>query len=64
MVGIQTDTGTKTVWRFLKILGIKPHDPVIPLLSIYSEQTKMERHMYLSVQTVKNILTAMQKTWV
>ena len=64
MVGIQTDTGTKTVWRFLNILGIKPHDPVIPLLSIYSEQTKMERHMYLSVQTVKNILTAMQKTWV
>ena len=34
----------KTVWRFLKKLGIKPpHDPAIPLLSIYSEETKIER---------------------
>ena len=34
----------KTVWRFLKKLGIKsPHDPEIPLLGIYSEETKTER---------------------
>ena len=34
----------KTVWRFLKKLGIKPpHDPAIPLLGIYPEETKTER---------------------
>ena len=34
----------KTVWRFLKKLGIKaPNDPAIPLLGIYSEETKIER---------------------
>ena len=34
----------KTVWRFLKKLGIKPpYDPAIPLLGIYPEETKMER---------------------
>ena len=35
----------KTVWRFLKKLGIKPpYDPTIPLLGIYPEETKIERH--------------------
>ena len=34
----------KTVWRFLKKLGIKlPYDPAIPLLGIYPEETKTER---------------------
>ena len=34
----------KTVWRFLKKLGIKPpYDPAIPLLGIYPEETKLER---------------------
>ena len=34
----------KTVWRFLKNLGIKPpYDPAIPLLDIYPEDTKIER---------------------
>ena len=34
----------KTVWRFLKRLGIKPpYDPVIPLLGIYPEETKIEK---------------------
>ena len=34
----------KMVWRFLKRLGIKPpYDPAIPLLSIYPEETKIER---------------------
>ena len=31
----------KTVWRFLKKLGIKPpYDPGIPLLGIYPEETR------------------------
>ena len=33
----------KTVWRFLKKLGIKPYEPAIPLLGIYPEETKIER---------------------
>ena len=34
----------KTVWRFLKKLGIKPpYDPAVPLLGIYPEETKMEK---------------------
>ena len=33
----------KTKWGFLKKLGIKlPHDPAIPLLGIYPEETKTE----------------------
>ena len=35
----------KMVWRFLKQLGIKPpYDPAIPLLGIYSEETKIEKY--------------------
>ena len=34
----------KAVWRFLKKLGIKPpYDPAIPLLGIYSEETKTKK---------------------
>ena len=34
----------KTVWRFLKKLGIKPtSDSAIPLLGIYPEETKIEK---------------------
>ena len=34
----------KTVWRFLKKLGIKPaYDPAIPLFGIYPEEMKIER---------------------
>ena len=34
----------KTVWRFLKKLGIKPpYDPAIPLLCIYTEEPKIEK---------------------
>ena len=33
----------KTIWRFLKKLGIKPpYDPAIPLLGIHPEETKIE----------------------
>ena len=35
----------KTVWRFLKKLGIKPPgDPAIPLLDIHAEKTKIEKY--------------------
>ena len=35
---------SKTVWRVLKKLGIKPlYDPAVPLLAIYREETKIER---------------------
>ena len=34
----------KTVWIFLKKLGIKtPYDPAIPLLSIHPEEVKTEK---------------------
>ena len=34
----------KTIWRFIKKLGIKPpYDPTIPFLSIYPEETKIEK---------------------
>ena len=34
----------KTVWRFLKQLGIElPNNPAIPLLGIYPEETRTER---------------------
>ena len=34
----------KMVWRFLKNLGIKAsYDPVIPLLGIYPEETRIEK---------------------
>ena len=34
----------KTIWRFLKKLGIKPpYDPAIPLLGIYPEKNKIKK---------------------
>ena len=34
----------RTVWRFLKKLEIElPYDPEIPLLGIYTEETRIER---------------------
>ena len=34
----------RMAWRFLKRLEIKlPYDPAIPLLGIYSEETKIEK---------------------
>ena len=47
LVGMQTSTATtlwRRVWRFLKNLGIElPYDPAIPLLGIYTEETRIER---------------------
>ena len=34
----------KTIWRFLKKLGITPpYDPAIPLLGIYPEEPKLKK---------------------
>ena len=39
----------RTMWRFLKKLGIElPYDPAIPLLGIYTEETRSERDTYCS----------------
>ena len=36
----------KTVWRFLRKLEIEPsYDPVMPLLSIHTEESRSERDM-------------------
>ena len=36
----------RTVWRFLKKLEIElPYDPAIPLLGIYTQETRIERDM-------------------
>ena len=41
----------KTIWKFLKKLGIKvPHDPTTPLLGIYLEKAIIEKdYLYPSV---------------
>ena len=37
----------RTVWRFLKKLQIElPYDPAIPLLGIYTEETRIERDTF------------------
>ena len=50
--GFLTLTPGKRVWRFLKKLGIKPpYTPAIPLLGIYSEETKMEKETCIPLFT-------------
>ena len=52
----------KTVWRFLKKLGIKPpYDPAIPLLGIYPEETKTEKDTYILFFIAA--LFTIAKTW-
>ena len=52
----------KMVWRFLKKLGIKPtHDSAIPLLSIYPEETKIEKDTCILLFIVALFTTA--RTW-
>ena len=44
MVGKLIQSLCRTVWRFLKKLGIKPpYDPAIPLLDIYPQETGVEK---------------------
>ena len=52
----------KTVWRFLKKLGIKPpYNPAIPLLGIYPEETKTEKDTCTPMITAALLTTA--RTW-
>ena len=52
----------KTVWRFLKKLGIKPlYDPAIPLLGIYPEETMVEKDTCIPLFTAALFTTA--RTW-
>ena len=52
----------KTVWRFFKKLGIKPpYDPEIPLLGIYSEETKTEKGTCIPLVIAALFATA--RTW-
>ena len=51
----------KMVWRFLKKLRIKPHDPAIPLLGIYPEETKIEKDTCIPLFTAA--LFTIARTW-
>ena len=52
----------KTVWRFLKHLGIKPpYDPAIPLLGINPEEIKVEKDACIPLFTAA--LFIITKTW-
>ena len=45
----------RTVWRFLKKLEIElPYDTAIPLLSVYTKETRIERHTNVHLSTVYN----------
>ena len=52
----------KTVWRFLKKLGIEPsYDPAIPLLVMYPEETKIEKDTCILLFT--EALFTIARTW-
>jgi len=52
----------KMVWRFLKKLEIKlPYDPAIPLLGMYSEETKIEKDTCIPLFTAA--LFTIARTW-
>ena len=52
----------KMVWRFLKKQEIKPkHDPTIPLLGIYPEETKIEKDT--CTPTFISALFTIARTW-
>ena len=52
----------KTVWSFLKKLGVKPpYDPAIPLLGMYPEETKAERDTCTPLFTAA--LFTIARTW-
>ena len=56
----------KMVWRFLKKLGIKPtYDPVIPLLGIYPEETKIEKYtcIPLFIAALFTIAATIVRAW-
>ena len=50
------------MWRFLKKLEIElPKDPAIPLLGMYTEETRIERDMCTPVFTAA--LFTIARTW-
>ena len=52
----------KTVWWFLKTLGIKsPYDPAIPLLGIHPEETRVEKDTCISLLIAA--LFTIARTW-
>ena len=52
----------KTIWKFLKKLGIKPpYDTAIPLLGIYTEETKIEKDTCIPLFIAT--LFAVARTW-
>ena len=52
----------KTIWRFLKKLGIKsPYDPAIPLLGIYPKEIKIEKYTCAPLLLVA--LFTISRTW-
>ena len=52
----------KTVWRFLKKLGIKlPYDPAIPLLGIHHEEIRTEKDTGIPIFIVA--LFKIARTW-
>ena len=52
----------RTVWRVLKNLEIElPYDPAIPLLSIQTEETRIERDTFTPMFTAALFTTA--RTW-
>ena len=52
----------KTVWVFLKELGLKPpYDPAIPLLAIYPEEIKIEKDTCIPLFTAA--LFTIARTW-
>ena len=53
----------KTVWRFLKRLGIKsPYDPEIPILGIYPEETTIQNDMYIPMFTAALLINTINRT--
>ena len=52
----------RTVWRFLKKLEIElPYNPVIPLLGIYTEETRIERDV-CTLMFIATLFT-IARTW-
>ena len=50
------------VWRFPKKLGIKPpYDPAIPLLGMYSEETRVEKDTCIPLFI--EVLFTIARTW-
>ena len=64
----------KTVWRFLKKLGIKPpYDPAIPLLGICPEEIKTGRHtrillfigaLFATARTWRQLVCPLTDEWI